>query len=125
MGKTMEVFIDDMLFKSKEHPNHTQHLQETFELLRTYNMKFNPLKCAFGVSSSKFLGFMVMQREIEANPINLIAIIESQILTSRKGVQQLTGRLVTLERFISHFTDQLRLFFTTLKGAKLTGWNKE
>ena len=60
MGKTMEVYIDDMLFKSKELPDHTKHLQETFEQLHAYNMKFNSLNCAFGISSSKFLGFMVM-----------------------------------------------------------------
>ena len=59
MGKTMEVYIDDMLVKSKERLNHTKHLQETFELLRTNSMKLNPLKCAFGVILGKFLGFMV------------------------------------------------------------------
>ena len=69
MGKTIEVYIDDMLVKSNERPDHTKHLQETFELLHTYGMKLNPLKYAFGVSSSKFLGFMVTQRGIEANPI--------------------------------------------------------
>ena len=58
-GKTMQVYIDDMLVKSKEHFDHTKHLQEAFELLRRYDMKLNPLKCAFGVSSNTFLGFMV------------------------------------------------------------------
>ena len=60
MGKTMEVYIDDMLVKSKEFPDHMQHLQETFEFLCTHDMKLNPLKCAFGVSVGRFLGFMVM-----------------------------------------------------------------
>ena len=73
-----------------------KHLQETFELLRTNDMKLNPLKCALGVSSGKFLGFMVTQRGIEANPIQLRAIMESQAPTTRKGVQQLTGRLAAL-----------------------------
>ena len=59
LGKTMEVYVDDMLVKSKERFNHTKHLQEAFELLRRYDMKLNPLKCAFGVSSGKFLGFLV------------------------------------------------------------------
>ena len=77
IGRTMEVYIGDTLVKTKERPNHTKHLQETFELLRTNGMKLNPLKCAFGVSSGKFLGFMVMQRGIEANPIQLRAIMES------------------------------------------------
>ena len=69
MGKTMEVYIDDMLVKSKERLDHTKHLQETFELFHTYGMKLNPLKYVFGVSSGKFLGFMVTQRRIEAYPI--------------------------------------------------------
>ena len=64
IGRTMEVYIDDMLVKSKEHLDHTKHLQETFELLRMKGMKLNPLKCEFGVSSGKFLGFMVTQRGI-------------------------------------------------------------
>ena len=55
----MEAYIDDKLVKSKEHFDHIQHLQEAFELLQRYDMKLNPLKCEFGVSSSKFLGFMV------------------------------------------------------------------
>ena len=125
IGKMMEVYIDDMLVKSKERPDYTEHLQETFELLHTNGMKLNPLKCAFGISSVKFLGFMVMQRRIEANPIQLKAVMESRIPTTRKGVQQLTGRLATLGRFISRFTNQLKPFFTTLKGAKQNGWDKE
>ena len=59
LGNIMEAYIDDMLMKSKERFDHTKHLQEAFELLRRYDMKLNPLKCAFGVSSGKFLGFMV------------------------------------------------------------------
>ena len=48
----MEVYIDDMLVESKKHFDHTKHLQEAFELLRKYNMKLNPSKCVFGVSSN-------------------------------------------------------------------------
>ena len=49
LGSTMEVYIDDMLVKSNQSPDHTTHLQQTFDLLREYSMKSNPLKCAFGV----------------------------------------------------------------------------
>ena len=88
-------------------------------------MKLNSLKCAFGVSSGKFLGFMVTRRGIEANPIQLNAIMDSQTTTSRKGVQQLTGWLAALGRFISRFTDLLKSFFATLKEAQRAGWNQE
>ena len=57
-----------MLVKSKVSSDHVSHLVDTFNILRTYGIKLNPLKCAFGVASRKFLGFMVNQQGIEANP---------------------------------------------------------
>ena len=55
----MEVYVDDMLVKNKEDLAHLDDLKETFTTLRQYQMKLNPTKCAFGVASGKFLGFMV------------------------------------------------------------------
>ena len=125
LGKTMEVYIDDMLIKSKERSDHTMHLQQVFDLLRTYGMKLNPAKCTFEVSAGWFLGFMMTQRGIKANPSQLKAILESPAPSSRKEVQQLTGRLAALAQFISRFTDRLNPFFTTLRGANRAGWNEE
>ena len=125
LGKTMEVYIDDMLVKSKQHSDHVTHMQEAFVLLRAYGMKLNPSKCAFEVSTGRFLGFMVTQRGIEANPAQLKDILESLAPNLRKGIQQLTGRLATLGRFISRFTDHLKPFFATLKGANRAGWSEE
>ena len=65
------------------------------------------------------------QRGIEANPTQLKAILESLAPASRKGVQQLTSWLAALGRFISRFTDRLKLFFVTLKGANQVRWNEE
>ena len=59
IGKNVKVYIDDMLVKSKKEDNHMKDLEETFKTLHKYQMKLNPSKCAFGVSSDKFLGFMV------------------------------------------------------------------
>ena len=87
LGSTMEVYIDDMLVKSKQRSDHAMHLQQKFDLLRKYGMKLNPLKCAFVVSASRFLGFMVTQRGIEANPAQLKAILQSSAPTSKKGIQ--------------------------------------
>ena len=125
LGSTMEVYIDDMLVKSRQCPDHAAHLQQTFDLLIEYGMKLNPLKCAFEVSASRFLGFMVTQRGIEANPAQLKAILKSPIPSSKKGIQQLTGRLAALERFISQFTDCLKPFFTTPRRANRAEWNEE
>ena len=68
IGRNVEVYVDDMLVKSQDEGIHLDDLQETFDTLQQYNMKLNPSKCAFGVSSGKFLGYMVSHRGIEANP---------------------------------------------------------
>ena len=59
IGRNMEVYVDDMLVKSKEELTHLDNLRETFATLKQYQMKLNPGKCVFGVVSGKFLGFMV------------------------------------------------------------------
>ena len=125
LGSTMEVYINDMLVKSKQCLDHAAHLQQTFDLLREYGMKLNPLKCASGVNAGRFLGFMVTQRGIEANPAQLKAILQSLAPSSKKGIQQLASRLAVLWRFISRFTDCLKPFFTTLRGGNRAEWNEE
>ena len=74
---TMEVYIDDIVVKSKTREYHAHHLQEVFHLLRRYDMKLNPSKCTFGVSAGKFLGFMVTQRGMEVNPDQIKAVMEA------------------------------------------------
>ena len=85
IGKNMEVYMDDMLVKSKEKLAHLDDLRETFATLKLYQMKLNPSKCTFGVASGKFLGFMVSQRWIEANPKKVRAILD---MTSPKTVKE-------------------------------------
>ena len=75
IGRNDEVYVDDMLVKSERETQHLDDLQETFDTLRRYKMKLNPSKCAFGVVSGKFLGFMVSQRGIVANPDKIQAIL--------------------------------------------------
>ena len=117
IGRNVEVYIDDMLVKSLDEGSHLDNLQETFETLRRYKMKLNPSKCAFGVSLGKFLRFMVSQRGIEANPDKIQAILEMEPLKNIKEVQSLTGRVVTLNRFVLKATDKCLPFFKVLKKA--------
>ena len=72
------MYVDDMLVKSLDEEKHLDDLKETFDTLRRHYMKLNPSKCAFGVSSWKFLGFMVSQRGIEANPDKIQAILDME-----------------------------------------------
>ena len=101
IGRNIEVYVDDIFVKSKEEENHLDDFKETFNTLRKYSMKLNPAKCAFGVSSGKFLSFMVSQRGIEANPEKVRAILEMSSPKMIKEVQSLTGRVAALNRFIS------------------------
>ena len=68
IGHNVEVYVDDILVKSAREVSHLDDLWEIFKTLRLYNMKLNTSKCVFGVASRKFLGFMVSQRGLEANP---------------------------------------------------------
>jgi len=123
IGRNVEVYVDDMLIKSKEEEDHLDDLKETFNTLRQYNMKLNPSKCAFRVSSGKFLGFMVLQRGIEANLEKVKAILEMSSSRMVKEVQSLTGRITALNRFISKATDKCLPFFKTLR--KAFAWTEE
>lgn len=123
--RIVEVYIDDIVVKSRTRSKHAQHLEEIFHFMRGYKMKLNPTKCAFGVSADKFLGFMFTQRGIEVNLDQIKAIMEMSALSCKKELQRLIGRLAALGRFIAWFTDKLRLFFLTLKGANTTEWTSD
>ena len=107
----MDVYMDDMLIKSKTAADHVLHLADTFVVLGRYRMKLNPLKCLFGVASKKFLGFMVNHQGIEANPEKIQALIDMRSPSKTKEVQSLTGRVTALNRFISRATDKCLPFF--------------
>jgi hypothetical protein len=74
----VEVYVDDMLVKSVQAANHIADLEEAFSTLRSYKMKLNLAKCAFRVSLGKFLGFMVSQRGIKANPEEVSVVLDMQ-----------------------------------------------
>ena len=113
----MEVYIDDMLVKSIKAKLHINHLAEMFQILRSYNMKLNPSKCAFGVSAGKFLGFIVNNRGIEVNPDKIKAVLDMLPPSYVKDIQCLTGRIAALSRFVSRASDKCRPFFQVLKKA--------
>ena len=121
--RNMEVYVDDMLVKSLASRNHANDLHEAFEMPKQYGMKLNPTKCAFGVSSEKFHGYMVSSRGIEANPEKIQAILEMQSPKTTKQLQQLTERLAALNRFISRSTDKCLSFFKILRKAFV--WSNE
>ena len=79
IGRNMEVYVDNMLVKSREELVHLDDLKEMFTTFKQYQMKLNPAKCIFGVALGKFLGFMESQRGIEANLEKVQAIINMSL----------------------------------------------
>ena len=74
LHKNVECYVDDLVVKSKKRMEHLQDLRQVFERLHRYQLKMNPMKCAFGVTSGKFLGFIVRQRGIEIDRLKIDAI---------------------------------------------------
>lgn len=97
------MYVDDTLVKSTNEDHHLDDLQKTFETLCLYDMKLNPSKCVFEVSSGKFLGFMVSKRGVEANVEKIQAILEMTPLKNIKDVQSLNGRVTFLGRQTSAY----------------------
>ena len=78
--------MDDLIIKSIREEDHPNDLKEVFGIFRENGMKLNPNKCAFRIKAGKFLGFMVSEKEIEANPKKVQAILDMQPPKSIKEV---------------------------------------
>ena len=106
MGQCVEVYVDDMVVKSPSHHQHAEDLSAVFSTLRQYNLRLNLDKCVFDVDWGKFLGYMLTQCGIEANPEKCKAIIEMRSPITIKEVQRLIGRLTAISRFLPKLVEQ-------------------
>lgn len=125
LGKSVKVYIDDMVVKSKVISEHVKDLDNTFEILRRHRLRLNASKCSFGVGSGKFLGYMVTHKGIEVNPNQIKAIQNLQPPQNPKEVQKLTGMTATLNRFISRSADWCKPFFSLINKWKGFEWTEE
>jgi hypothetical protein len=92
----VECYIDDIIIKSKREIDHIKHLTMVFERLRKYKLKMNPMKCAFGVSSRKFLAFIITKRGIEVDPTKIKAIRDMPQPKNIHDLKSLQGHLPIL-----------------------------
>ena len=115
LGSNVQAYVDDMVVTSRDTRRHTTDLEELFADISKYRLKLNPEKCVFGVEAGKFLGFMLTERGIEANPDKCAAIIAMRSPTLVKEVQQLTGRMAALSRFVSAGGEKGHPYFQCLK----------
>lgn len=95
------MYLNDSIIKCKKEENLIPHLRETFWKMRNRNMRRNTKKCVFGIRSGKFLGFMVSQRGIDANPAKGQAVLNLAEPKSKKDVMRPTEKMVDLSRFIA------------------------
>ncbi|KAJ4764583.1 polyprotein [Rhynchospora pubera] len=108
IGKIMEAYVDDMVIKSCSGEEHVQHLERVFAKMKEVGMRLNPKKSFFCLGSGKFLGFIVSERGIKV-----------------KEVQELTGRIAALNRFISKSAEVCQPFFQTIRKNKKFQWTVE
>src|SRR3954467_6519464 len=125
IGRNVQVYVDDIVIKTYSASTLLDDLRETFAALNKYIIKLNPKKCVFGVPAGNLLEYMVSARGIEANPEKLQAIARMQEPTNIKGVQQLTGRLTALSRFISRLGERTLPLYQLLRKGEKIEWTDE
>ncbi|KAK1627608.1 hypothetical protein QYE76_001923 [Lolium multiflorum] len=102
-----------------------EDLKETFDNLDKFCLKLNPTKCSFGVPAGELLGFLVSARGIEANPEKIQAIVTMRKPTKLKEIQQLTGRVAALSRFVARLGEKALPFYALIKQGEKFQWNEE
>ncbi|XP_071739546.1 uncharacterized protein [Rutidosis leptorrhynchoides] len=128
IGRNLEAYVDDMVIKSPEESTLLKDIQETFDTLRTVNMKLNPKKCSFGVEEGKFLGYYITKKGILPNPEKVDKLQQLKTPTTVKEMQSLNGKLASLSRFLSKGAERQLPFLKVLKGclgAKKISWTEE
>jgi len=100
MHKEMEDYVDDIVVKSKTKAGHFQILEQVFERCRKYKLCMNPMKCAFGVSTGNFLGFLVHHRGISVDPAKATTITTMERPTTVREFKSFLGRVSYTRRFV-------------------------
>uniref|UniRef100_A0A2N9FVD9 Integrase catalytic domain-containing protein n=1 Tax=Fagus sylvatica TaxID=28930 RepID=A0A2N9FVD9_FAGSY len=121
----IEDYVDDIVVKSKKREDHVEILRKVFERCRLYKLKMNPLKCAFGVSAGKFLGFLVHNHGIDVDPAKASAIATMKPPTSHKELKSFLGRLSYIRRFIPCLAAVTSTFSHLLKKGVSFNWSAE
>ncbi|GJV34594.1 reverse transcriptase domain-containing protein [Tanacetum coccineum] len=115
IGRNLEVYVDDLVIKSRSEHEIIRDIEETFKTLREINMKLNPKKCTFGIKEGTFLGNKVNTEGIMVCLDKVGAVLNLASPKCRKDVQKLNGKLASLNRFLFKSAEKSLPFFKTLK----------
>ena len=125
MHKEMEDYVDDIMVKSKTRTGHLQVLEQVFKTCREYKQRINPMKCAFGVSTRNFFGFLIHHRGISVDPAKDMTISTMKRPTTVKELKSFLGRVSYIRRFVPRLTSVTGGLSKLLKkGAEFT-WGTE
>ncbi|KAL6321646.1 hypothetical protein AAG906_025478 [Vitis piasezkii] len=123
MHRDVEVYVDDMIVKSRDRPDHLAALERFFERIRQFRLRLNPKKCTFGVTSGKLLGYMVSERGIEVDPDKIRAILDMPAPRTEREVRGFLGGLQDI-RFIL-IDDICEPIFRLLRKSQPTVWDDQ
>nr|GEX30860.1 reverse transcriptase domain-containing protein [Tanacetum cinerariifolium] len=115
IGQNLEVYVDDLVIKSRTEEEVIKDIEETFKTLKEINMKLNPKKCAFGMREDTFLGYTVDADGLRVCPDKVEAVLDLPSIKCLKDVQKLNEKLASLNRFLSKSAEISLPFFKTLK----------
>ncbi|GJR55327.1 reverse transcriptase domain-containing protein [Tanacetum coccineum] len=115
IGQKLEVYVDDLVIKSRMEQEVIKDIEETFKTLREINMKLNPKKCAFGMREGTFLGYQVNTDGLRVCPDKVEAVLNLPSPKCLKDVQKLNEKLASLNRFLSKSAEKSLPFFKALK----------
>ncbi|KAM1192261.1 hypothetical protein ACFX2G_012856 [Malus domestica] len=115
LRKNLECYVDDVVVKTKKTFDHIKDVRMVFNKLRHYNLKMNLLKCAFGVTSGKFLGFIIKHRDIEVDQLKIKAIQSMPEPRNLHELKSLQGWLAFIRRFISSLVGHCQSFNRLMK----------
>ena len=125
MHRDVKVYVDNMIVKSRDRPNHLATLERFFERIRRFKLRLNPKKCTFGVTSGKLLGYMVSERGIQVDPDKIRAILDMPASRTEREVRGFLGRLQYISRFIARLTNICEPIFRLLRNSQPTVWDDQ
>ncbi|KAA0050334.1 uncharacterized protein E6C27_scaffold88G00600 [Cucumis melo var. makuwa] len=124
LHKHIECYVDDLVVKSKKKCDHLKDLKLVLDHLRKYQLRMNPLKCAFGVTSGKFLGFIVRHRGIEVDHSKIDAIQKMPSSKNLHELRRLQDRLAYIRRFISNLAGRCQPFQRLMRKDVVFDWDQ-
>ena len=118
----IEIYVDDMIAKSRTTQDHLTDLRKLFQRLKKYQLRLNSNKCAFGVTSRKLLGFIVSDRGIEIDPAKVQAIRNMPVSRTKKEIRNFLGRINYIARFIAQLTATCKPLFKLFRKDVKIKW---